>query len=1261
MYIIHKTLPVLKMRVLKRNNTLEDVSFDKVIARIQTLCDIEPKCVNIDPSLIAQKVCARIYDGVKTTELDELAAQITIALCTTHLEYGTLAGRIIISNNHKNTTNSFSETVTALYNEQDAVSGKLKGLISKSMYEVIQQNKERLNAVIDHQRDYDFDFFAFKTLEKAYLMKVNGKIVERIQYMFMRVALGIHGEDIEDAINTYELMSSKAFIHATPTLFHSGCECPQLLSCFLLGTDDSVDGIYKTIADCAMISKWAGGIGVHVSNIRSNNTVIRGTHGKTSGIVPMLRVYNETARYINQSGKRNGSFAVYLSPWHDDIFEFMDLRKNHGDENARARDLFYAMWISDLFMRKVKLDEDWYTFNPDDCRDLDNTFGAEFEEAFNRYVEEGKYVRKMKARSIWMEILKSQMETGTPYMLYKDACNEKSNQQNLGVIKSSNLCVSPDTMVLTKKGHHPIQNLENEKVEVWNGKEFSDVVVKKTGNDQELITISFSNGQNLTCTKYHKFYIQQKYFSSTSSVNDVLDNPGVHIVEARNLKSGMKIVKCDFPVIDNDKVLKNAYTNGFFTGDGTYQNKSKNNPEERPCGFKSVKGTSFCKRHAGARECTNGPHDICQGISYQPQPAVSLYDEKIDLLKNLAYRSHGVEKNKKLNVMLSRDLEEKFHVPTNYSLQSKLDWFAGLCDADGCVVRNQKNQSLQVSSIHKEFLIKVMLMLQTCGVSSKVTLGRNKENRRLPNGRGGYAIYNTKSVWRLLVASTALQKLTSLGFSPHRLEIESHTPKRSSEHFVTITDIEDKGEINDTFCFTEKKRHAGLFNGIFTSQCAEIIEYSDKEEYACCTLASVGLPSFVKPRTFAHKITMFSKPNCSYCDVARLFMTDSHVNFEKKVLDEDYTIEKLRNAINSKRSVFIEKVSFPQFFVGETHLGGFNELVQLIRPVFDFDALRKTVHTVTKNLNKVIDMNYYPVAETEVSNKRHRPIGIGVQGLADVYSKMRMPFDSDEAHRLNKEIFATIYYAAVETSCNLAKEQGKYSTYENSPMSQGKFQFDLWSKEPLGEVGHTPNYKGDVSTRLTLDWDTLRSSVKEHGQRNSLLIALMPTASTSQILGNNECIEPYTSTIYVRRTMAGDFVVVNKHLIADLCALGLWDEEMKNRIVMENGSIQNIDTIPIFLRKLYKVVWDLSQKTLIDQAADRGIYVCQSQSLNLFVEKPTAQNMSSMHFYAWSKGLKTGMYYLRTRAAAKAQQFTVDPRLYQKYAKKEEVCESCSG
>ena len=868
------------MRVRKRNGQTEDVSFDKVITRLQRLCKIEPCCNHIDPTMIAQKVCARIYDGVTTKELDELAAQITIAMNTTHLEYGVLASRIIISNNHKNTNDTFSETIKHLYNQTETSTGNLKGLISKTTYRVVCENGDLLDSVIDNTRDYTFDFFSFKTLEKAYLMKVNGQIVERIQYLFMRVSIGIHGNNIQDVIKTYNLMSTKKFIHATPTLFHSGCEYPQLLSCFLLGTADSVDGIYKTISDCAMISKWAGGIGIHVSNIRSNNSVIRGTHGKTSGIIPMLKVYNETAKYINQSGKRNGSFAIYLSPWHDDILEFLELRKNHGDENARARDLFYALWISDLFMKKVKLDEDWYTFNPDDCKLLNETYGEEFEKVYANYVSDNKYIRKIKARTIWTEILKSQMETGTPYMLYKDASNKKSNQKNIGVIKSSNLC-------------------------------------------------------------------------------------------------------------------------------------------------------------------------------------------------------------------------------------------------------------------------------------------------------------------------------------------------------------------------------------------SEILEYSDSKEYACCTLASIGLPAFVKKRPFPYKVTMYSKQKCSYCNVAVMLMKEYNIEYEKRVLSIDFAKEEVE--IMMKNAGNLNKLSFPQFCVDGNYIGGFSELLKFIRPVFDFESLKETVATLTQNLNKVIDLNYYPVKETETSNKRHRPIGIGVQGLADVFSKMRMAFDSEEARKLNKEIFAVIYYAAVEESCLLAKKYGPYTTFDNSPLSNGKFQFDLWNKEPLPYVGYDPIYPADINKKYTLDWNKLRDDVKTSGIRNSLLVALMPTASTSQILGNNECFEPYTSNIYVRRTMAGDFVVINKHLIRDLCNLGLWNEDLKNRLIIENGSIQNIETIPKFLRDLYKVVWNLSQKTLIDLSADRGEYVCQSQSLNLFLEKPTIQNLSSMHFYAWSKGLKTGMYYLRTRAAAKAQQFTVDPRVYQKYANKEEVCESCSG
>jgi ribonucleoside-diphosphate reductase alpha subunit len=773
------------MYVLKRNGLEQEVSFDKVTRRLKNLCDQSPALTKINPIFIAQKVCTRIYNKVTTRELDELSAEICASLITDEYEYGTLASRIIISNNHKNTSPSLSETVYLLHSNKDHL-GTSNPLVSNELYQIILNNKEKLNSILSYDRDYLIDYFGFKTLEKAYLFKVNGKIVERVQHLFMRVALGIHGDDVNAAIQTYDLMSNKYFIHATPTLFHSGTKCPQLLSCFLLGIEDSVDGIYKCMSDCAKISKWAGGIGLHVSNIRTKNSIIRSTNGKSNGIIPMLRVFNETARYINQSGKRNGSFAVYLEPWHYDIEKFLNLRKNHGDENERARDLFYALWMPDLFMKRVRDDLDWSLFCPDECPELNNTIGRKFEEQYQLYELDKRKVRKtVKARTIWQEILASQMETGTPYILYKDACNEKSNQQNLGIIKSSNLCT-------------------------------------------------------------------------------------------------------------------------------------------------------------------------------------------------------------------------------------------------------------------------------------------------------------------------------------------------------------------------------------------EIVEYSDHKEYACCTLASIGLPTFVEG-----------------------------------------------NVVNYRKLLEVSKV-------------------------------------ITRNLDKIIDRNYYPIPETELSNQRHRPLGIGVQGLADVYMKLGYPFDSKEATLVNKEIFATIYYGAMSASVELAKEKGAYSTYSGSPISKGKFQFDLWNEEPLAKAGD-----------IVFDWEQLRSKVKTIGVRNSLLLAPMPTASTSQILGNNECIEPYTTNIYVRRTLAGDFIVMNRYLMADLKRLNIWSTEMKERIIYHHGSIQNIDSIPDEIKLKYKTVWEMSQKNLIDQAADRGIYVCQSQSLNLFIEKPNMNKLSSMHMYSWKKGLKTGMYYLRTKGAAFAQQFTIDPNKFKE--PEQEVCESCSG
>ncbi|MCF1716772.1 ribonucleoside-diphosphate reductase subunit alpha [Flavihumibacter sp. RY-1] len=751
------------MFVIKRNGRKESVKFDKITARIQKLSyGLSPL---VDVHDIAKKTIEGIYDGVTTTELDNLAAETAASLTTRHPDYALLASRIAVSNLHKNTKKSFSDTMRALHQYIDAATGKRLPLIADDVMTVIEANAELLDSTIIYDRDFGFDYFGFKTLEKSYLLRINGKIAERPQHLYMRVAIGIHKDDLEQAIKTYNLMSERWFTHATPTLFNAGTPKPQLSSCFLLTMkEDSIDGIYDTLKQTAKISQSAGGIGLAIHNIRATGTYIGGTNGTSNGIIPMLRVFNDTARYVDQGGgKRKGAFAIYLEPWHADVFEFLDLRKNHGKEELRARDLFYALWIPDLFMKRVEDNGDWTLFCPHEAPGLQDCHGAAFEELYTTYEKEGRGRKTIKAQELWFAILDAQIETGTPYLLYKDAANAKSNQQNLGTIKSSNLCT-------------------------------------------------------------------------------------------------------------------------------------------------------------------------------------------------------------------------------------------------------------------------------------------------------------------------------------------------------------------------------------------EIMEYTDPNEVAVCNLASLALPRFVKDGKF------------------------------------------------------------------------------------DFDKLYEVTYQVTLNLNKVIDVNYYPVEEAKRSNLRHRPIGLGVQGLADVFILLRLPFESELAAMLNRNIFETIYFAAMTASKDLAKEQGAYETFHGSPLSKGQFQFDLWKVQPSGRH----------------DWETLRNEVIEHGVRNSLLVAPMPTASTSQILGNNECFEPYTSNIYSRRVLSGEFVIVNKHLLKDLVALGLWDNDMKNRIIAANGSIQQITSIPEEIRELYKTVWEIKQRTIIDMAADRGAYICQSQSLNLFVSNPTASKLTSMHFYAWKKGLKTGMYYLRTQAAAQAVQFTVE-------------------
>ncbi len=752
------------MYVIKRDGKSESVKFDKVTARIQKLCyGLNPE--HVEPLSVAQKVIEGIYDGVSTSDLDNLAAEIAASLTTKHPDYALLASRIAISNLHKNTKKSFSETMKEMYLYIDQKTGKKAPMLSDEVYAIIEKNAELLDSTIIYDRDFGYDYFGFKTLEKSYLLRVDGKVAERPQHMLMRVAIGIHKEDIDSAIETYNLMSERWFTHATPTLFNAGTPKPQLSSCFLLTMkNDSIDGIYDTLKNCAKISQSAGGIGLSIHNIRATGSYIRGTNGTSNGIVPMLKVFNDTARYVDQGGgKRKGSFAIYLEPWHADIFEFLELKKNHGKEELRARDLFFALWIPDLFMKRVEENGDWSLFCPNECPGLADCYGMEFEQLYTRYENDGKARKTIKAQDLWFAIMESQIETGTPYMLYKDACNEKSNQKNLGTIKSSNLCT-------------------------------------------------------------------------------------------------------------------------------------------------------------------------------------------------------------------------------------------------------------------------------------------------------------------------------------------------------------------------------------------EIVEYTAPDEIAVCNLASIALSRFV---------------------------------------------------IDGK---------------------------------FDHQRLFDVAYTITKNLNKIIDVNYYPVEEARKSNMRHRPIGIGVQGLADTFMLLKYPFESEDARMLNREIFETIYYAAMTASKDLAKKEGPYETYNGSPVSQGIFQFDMWNVKPTDRW----------------EWDVLKEEVKKHGVRNSLLLAPMPTASTSQILGNNECFEPYTSNIYSRRVLSGEFIVVNKHLLLDLVKLGIWNGDLKNKIIAANGSVQDIPEIPQLIKDIYKTVWEIKQRTIIDMAADRGAFICQSQSLNLFIQDANFGKLTSMHFYAWKKGLKTGMYYLRTKAATDAIKFTVE-------------------
>lgn len=1000
--------------VTKRNGKESPVSFDKITRRIRSLS----YDLTVEPEFVMQETIRSMTDKMKTSQIDELSASCAAFMVRMHVDYLQLAGRIIVSNLHKETSSCFSDCME-IVNAQSLDRSSCANFLSPDFMAAVRKHSKVLDAAIRHDADYEFDYFGIQTLTNSYLNRVGGVVVERPQYMFMRVALFLHMDDIFMALKTYQMFSQKLYTHASPTLFNAGKPEAQCSSCYLCQVpEDSLSSIYDTLKQCAMISKHAGGIGLAVHRVRSAKSIIKSSGGQGDGLVPMLRVFNNTARYVNQGGKRKGAFAIYLEPWHADIESFILLKKNRGNEDERARDLHYAMWIPDLFMRRVEKDESWTLFSPDTAPGLSDVYGEEFDRLYVQYESQSIGRATVPARKIWEQIIESQIETGEPYILYKDACNIKSNQKNLGTIHSSNLCVSGATPLLTPYGYFPIKELLGQEIDVWNGQQWSSVVVKRTSEQASLVRVKFSDGSYIECTDYHKFYLQ---------TNPTEPDHPTEPVEAHQLRPGDQLINFKGPDVTD------------FRCENVYQFES------------SVLGITS-------------------------------------------------------------------PVPINAKPATKVEWLTTLINQ--CGFSDAKGLHILADA---QVLTSTRLLLHTLGVYSSLSSLTNLTQ---------LSILGSRDVTKLLDMGL---KVTKFKLVP----IQALPDDRC----VSVVDIVSLDRQEPTYCFTEPLRSMGVFNGILTGNCAEILEYTSKDEVAVCNLCSICLPSFVSAKNFDHQ------------------------------------------------------------------------------------KLYDVVYMATHNLNRVIDLNFYPIPEAKNSNLKHRPIGIGVQGLADVYCMMMYPYDSPEAAQVNKDIFETIYFAATTASKDLAKLHGSYASFKGSPASEGVLQFDLWKVTP--------------SKRW--DWGSLKEEIRKYGLRNSLLVALMPTASTSQIMGNNESCEPYTRNIYVRRTDAGEFIVVNHHLARILSEMSLWTPDIIDKMIARDGSIQSIDGIPDHVKKVFKTAFEVKSRPVIDQSADRGPFVCQTQSMNLWIETPTPQLLNTVHFYAWSRGLKTGMYYLRSKPVTLAQKFAVDP------------------
>ena len=1582
------------MKIKKRDGRLEQLSFDKIIYRLKkikndaTLPNKENsngKLSSIDTDLIAQKVILSIYDGVSSSELDEEAARIAISM-TENPEYARLASRIIISNLHKNTTECFSDIMERLYCNVDK-NGNPAPALADDFIEIVREHKDVLNETIDYKRDYLFDYFGFKTLEKSYLMKLNGKIVERPQHLYMRVAVQVHKHDIENVVKTYNLISQHYFTFASPTMFNAGSRLGNLSSCYLLGSHDSIEGIFKTMSDVAKISKVGGGIGIHINNIRSKGSVIRGTNGTSDGIIPMLKVYNSISTYVNQcftpntpvytrdgikrmdqvttedhlvtldgsykkvnevivnqkseeileiavacgieplsctkvheiyalrsksrtgkdrlieqlrtgvkkasfmpaekltsndyvgfpiptfeqdhpdwtiekckaygtsligcgsdvvfetpvlhlpkdklavvvaammdrcvkkqggllftceslnvirsfrymllrfgiltsrgkkgntsilkipkiqalkdlglftrfeipkipkfkkatapktpnvinffqfenmlycriksinkkmytgdvydfnmidnhnyltdmglvhnSGKRKGSFAIYLSPEHPDILEFLDLRKNQGSEDLRARDLFYAMWMPDLFMEQVEKDGDWYLMDPDECPGLADTYGEEYAELYWKYVEAKRFKRQIKAQDIWMRILESQIETGNPYILYKDQANLKSNQKNIGTIKSSNLCVAPETQILTSKGYFPISSLQDQSIEVWNGEEFSQTVVRKTGENQELVKVKFSNGSELECTKYHKFFVVTGK------------------VDASELRPGMKII--DYILPDNSKVTDLYVTEIIHTS--RISDTFCFTEPKRGMGIFNGVLTSQCAEvllysdHEEYAVCFTGDTQILTKEGYRRidecdnKEVLSYFNNDIDLVHKEQFVKatlidNGVRDVYKLNCTgvksikatenhLFMTLTKRKHLSKSKANTYEWKKLKDLTKNDKIILPKTKIlpafDNNIIKKVDEDFLTVGWMVGDGWQHKSHV-------NKITTYGVcfGPNEIYARDRVLKHLRKWVEMCPFTKYGHLTHKNDFYTDKNKVfnwscSKQNFIKY--------IKEKFGLMEKTAHykcipdkikksspvqiASFLSGLFSADGTVYIKLKESRNRFYVGLSSssrillddvqnmlkcygiecrIVFGKVSKRKNKQGKLTIENKEsilnfnkyiNFLLCKEKQQQLEAGIKTIKKIDIFRDYTKLKSIEYVGQER-VYDLNVPETHNFIAEgfvvhncnlmsVSLQKFVKYDERKKPYFDHQLFFDVIKHAVLPMNNIIDYNYYPTPETRKSNLLHRPIGMGSQSLSELFIKMRIPFESAEARRLNKEIFETYYFAALTGSMELAKRDGPYSTFKDSPLSQGKFQFDLWAEH------NGIDLKDYLSNRW--DWEALRQDIIQFGVRNSTLTTCMPTASSAQIMGNTESIEPFDSCIFKRRVLSGEYAVCNKHLVDDLIKLGLWNRELKDTIIAHNGSIQNIGSIPDNIKALYKTVWEMSMKNLIDLSAERGPFICMTQSLNLFMSAPTIKKLTSMHFYGWKRGLKTGIYYLRSKAQASAAKFSIDANLEKK-------------